>query len=378
MWSDSFRELATEPRTLEYALLKTLLPHEMSAHARATALIAVRLLTTRYSDKRRFIFMVPATSNTARSQDELGYAIVSGLLVADCVYRGENRSGSNGGTPLLSGDLLFVSHVVGKCVDLLRSLKVGPIAVKELWNVDSFSRYTSLIGLKPRVFVANPGWVVSEGVEKTFTAAVIDATHPRTRGMLPQLLGLLNSTPVTIMITTPLLEYEIKELHYPDGVSGWLWDPEAQRDISLALGGSAAPPTLLPQERYAWLCDDDEVDNALASVHDLLGACQNAPHREFPAFWGAWSVYHRLRQLAVRLELLEQSADDSWGAVTIERRVRFLREQEPRHPILQAHWSGIVAGLEALYALLAQRQEPEKFWATVEILEKCLKDGTIR
>lgn len=309
--------------------------------------------------------------------DNLAWILSSGLLIADFVYSsGADQISLEDMGPVLHGDLLLVTHAVGSCLDQLHRLRLGQgdVLLHEIWPVDSFSRYQSVRGSKPRVFVANAGWV-TEGVPgRKIAAVVVDGMHPRTLSRAPTMLQRMEEIRIAVIVSPPLLERELAEFGYPEKARVWLWDPEAQRTVAecISKGVNVCPEIT---ERLVWICDDQEVDEALAEVHDLLGASQREARKDFPPLWSAWSIYHRLRQLAVPLPQLEDSACEAWGAVPIRKRLALLKEEWPQEVAVEARWRGILEGLERVYDLLLKRQEPAKFWGVAERVEDRLNES---
>lgn len=353
MWGDAFLQQAESVGTIGHALLmRSVLPDGTTPHERASAVMITQLAATLQRTQERLIFMTPF------SGDDLACVLTSGILISGADVRERKHVGS-----VLNGDLLLITHAVGSCLDQLRGIRLGGVALREIWPIDSFSRYEPVRSSKPRVFVANIGWV-TEGVPgRKIGAVVIDAMHPRTLARVPTLLEQLEGIPIVVVVTPPLVERELVDLGYPNGAHAWLWDPTAQSVVASFLSKETYITSF---ERFIWICDDQEVDTTLSEVHELLGAVQREAQREFPPIWSAWSIYHRLRQLAVPLSLLEDSSYQTWGAVPLKKRLAQLKQEYPHEVTIEARWRGIIEQLGKAYELLLGRREPAKFWGVAE------------
>lgn len=273
MWAESFGNLARQTRTLGRALMSVdVLPSRTMPYERASAVLASRLaVEARRLNARLIVMAPPPTSNHS-------YTVAAGLLVADFFHRKAPGLSPEEAGPLLDGDLLLVTHAVGQSLELLRTLRLGDQKLQDIWFIDSFSRYRTLPGRGPRVFVANAGWIL-DGLPKSRIAGVIvDATHPRTSVILPKIMDKLDNSRLLIIVSLPLLEDELKDLGYPDKIAVWLWDPEAKRAIEECVSGRSAA-TLIPSRRHIWICANPEVDLALAEIHELLASMQKGSGR---------------------------------------------------------------------------------------------------
>ena len=327
MWGKAFQKSLSSDRPLEHSLLKKrVFPKDLSPFARATAVMSSRAAIQSLTKPQRIIFMVPHPEN------ELSWVIPSTLLILDLVRKQTPQA-----LALLKGDLLLVTNASGTALTELQRVNLGGILLKEIWRVDSYSRYKRSVGSKPAVFVANVGWV-SEGIpDRHIGAVVINGMHPRTLNKAPGVLANIKDVPLSFVICPPLLEHELKDLGYPEKAEVWLWDPVAQHRTSELLSVPSCVDLSIP-ERNIWICSDPDIDGPLSEVHDLLAACQREAKKMFPPLWGAWSIYHRLRQLAVPLSQFEDSAYDAWGAVTIRKRLGFLVSEWPEEPAIEARW----------------------------------------
>ncbi|RLG42928.1 MAG: hypothetical protein DRN81_07550, partial [Thermoproteota archaeon] len=275
---------------------------------------------------------------------------------------------------LFRGDLLLVTNASGAALKALQRLSLGDTSFQEIWRVDSYSRYQPSIGPKPSVFVANVGWVGDGIPGRRIGVVVIDGMHPRTLNKAPKVLASMPDIPLSFIICPPLLEHELKEMGYPKDTKVWLWDPNAQQHVSECLAVPSCVD-LGPVKRNIWVCTDSDIEKPLGDIHVLLAACQKEGRKKFPPLWEAWNIYHRLRQLAVPLPEFEDSAYDTWGAVTIKKRLTFLANEWPEDSAIEARWRQILQGLEKVYELLLGRREPAKFWAIAERIQHYLNQN---
>jgi len=360
MWVEAFKRLMKRSRTLPSALLRGLvLPEDTAPYERASAVMAVQMAMASLTRPQRLILMVPAPT------ENLPRVIAAGLLMADLVHQRRKAYVLSKEESLLKGDLLLVTHAVGTAIDELRKLRLGDILLQNVWSVSSYSRYTQDVDLKPRVYVANAGWVLDGFPGRCLEAAVIDATHPRTLVKLPQLLNLTENLRLLIAITPPLLEADLESLGYPEKTCVWLWDPEAQRAIEEVVACRDVNPSLTIK-RHIWVCDNTEIDGVLAELYEMLALCMRKGSKPFPPLWDAWSLYHRLRQLAVPLVQLEEFSCTTWGVIPFRKRLERLRGEWPSDAFLEAYWPRITAALQKVYDLLLNSKEPPKFWSVAE------------
>lgn len=369
MWPETFRILSRQKESLGHALLKRdVLSQATPRFERASVVMASRVAAASRRSDQRFIFMAPPPC------DYLGCVISAGLLIADFAYRMMPASVPPGesGT-LLDGDLLVITHAVGETVERLGGLSLGGEKIQDYWYVGSYSRYYRSHG-KARVFVANPGWVMDGIPGRRIYGLVIDATHPRTLSKTLMLLERIGKPPLQIIVTSPLLKADLSNLGYPEKAKLWLWDPEAKKNIDEVVSGLPAP-SLGAGKRSIWVCQDPEVDEALAGVHDLLSSCKTISGQPMPAVWEAWALLQRFRQLAVPLAQIEDSTFRVWGALSFGKRLERLKNEWPDTFSVEVRWPKIIEGLHSVYDLLRKRQEPAKFWALAERAETYLKQG---
>jgi hypothetical protein len=359
MWAQGFEQLAVESGTLAGGLLRRPVLPTSVAYKRASTVMAARLAVTARQQPRRLVMMAPPPA------EDLPRLMAAGLLIAHLVHEQGGGVPRGEAGPLLEGDLLLVTHAVGTAVEKLRELRLGDTLLSQVWPVESYSHYTPAVGDKPRMFVANAGWVLDGLPGRQLAAVVIDATHPRTLARLPQLLQPAESPRIQIVVTPPLLQDELVSLGYPEKAEAWSWDPEAQRILAECVTRTPVGPSIA-SERRIWFCDHAEMDTILAEVHELLATCQRGTPKPFLPLWEAWSLYHRLRQLAVPLAQSEDASHASWGAMPLRRRLERLRQEWTSDMHLEACWPQLTSMLQEAYDVLLACEEPPKFWVVAE------------
>src|SRR5258708_27026196 len=183
MWETAFNG-ADQPVT-QALLHKAILPAWGTGFAKVSAAIAVRLALSARANPRTLLLLVPEASDaTARY-------VAAGLLVGDFAHRsGDGRIGVGESGPLLGGDLLFITQSVTPSKAAFEDLKLASrYPLGEMWEVTALTRYTKARYTKPRVYIANPGWVTEHLPKRPFGAVVIDATQPRTMTQLAAVLA---------------------------------------------------------------------------------------------------------------------------------------------------------------------------------------------
>ena len=120
------------------------------------------------------------------------------------------------------------------------------------------------------------------------------------------------------------------------------------------------------------------MDEWLSGLHSLLVGAMKAGNGRVPIpVLEAWAVYHRLRQLAVPLILLEEERKTAYRTVTLKDRLTAIEEHEPTGAgqvgsYLDSHWPRIVRSLHATYDTLLRRKEPTKFYTLASAVEEHL------
>src|SRR5882672_5344449 len=252
MWETAFNG-ADQP--VSHALLhKAILPAWGRGFEKVSAAIAVRWALSARTNPRTLLLLVPEASDaTAR------YA-AAGLLVGDFAHRtGGDRMGVGESGPLLNGDLLFITQSVTPSKAAFEDLKLaGRYPLGEMWEVTALTKYTKPRYTKPRVYIANPGWVTEQLPKRPFGAVVIDATRPRSITQLTAVLtGPLSKVPIRIVVLPPVGKPFLRDCGYPTNASVWFWDPQAKRDAD-ALVGAGMGEELPSRHRTVWVCGEDD------------------------------------------------------------------------------------------------------------------------
>ncbi len=384
-WLDVFRFVKENEGSFESVLLSGTVQLvansqqlQPSLIERASGVLASKLSSRLATgEKNRLIFVLPNATQA------LGRFVAVSLLLADFV---KQKVGQNA---VIGGDLLLVTQQIRNCVSLLRDIggrhRSEKIAITEFWPIEVLSQYAPSADSKPRVFVANPGWSSVLGERTAFGTVVIDASHPRTSNHLETLLKQpsIASAPVQILVIPPWENDRIQKLSEPNRPSDlvWAWDPGAVEAIAELLGEISLPRPK-PPDRVLWLSSDSEVEDRLIELHALLVGAMKAGKGFVPAgVLGAWGTYHRLRQLAVPLILLEEERREAYQTLTIQARIRTLEDDPPEArgaigTYLETNWPRVISAFKDLYEILLHRREPSKFYTLASILEEFLESRT--
>lgn len=389
MWQETFRLLGEDNSTLAGRLLQDQIPLTDgcaritgSLIERASAVLASRLpLQLTQGERRRLVFLLP---NATQS---LGRFLSVSLLVADFVHRhGVGVPPSEKGA-LLEGDILLVTQDIRECVHLLRNVSIKyrteSLPLSSIWPIEVFSRYSPPKGVKPRVFVANPGWSATLGEARTFGTVVVDLSHPRTADHLERIIAQpqIARSRIQIFVTPPCEPERIERLRERGTASvlAWPWDPAAVEALEEVLH---VPSSSNGDDRAAarclWLAEDDEVDRRLAELHGLLvGAMKAGGGRAPAALLEAWAIYHRLRQLCVPLLRIEEQGQRSYRVFPLTDRIRMIEEQGPDASgalaaYIDSRWPRIVLLLKETYDVLLERKEPAKYFSLAGCIEEYL------
>jgi hypothetical protein len=156
------------------------------------------------------------------------------------------------------------------------------------------------------------------------------------------------------------------------------WDPAALDALETAMGTACPAPHCAASERHVWVCDDGPADEILSELHQLLvGAMRAGNGRVPPAVLEAWSMYHRLRQLAVPLVQLEEERSKAYRTVTLKDRIQSIEEHQPSASgsvgaYLESRWPRIVRVLQSAYEHFLKQKEPAKFYTVAGAVEEYL------
>jgi hypothetical protein len=388
MWVETFRTLSENDRSLAAAFLRDRIALSVNGSRlsaslleRASGLLAARLpVRLAPGERRRLIFLVPNPS------ESLGRFLAVSLLLADFVHRSGVGVQHQEKGELIRGDLILITQHIRECVTLLRrvAIKYGTesLPLSKFWPIEVVSQYSPPPDNSPRVFVANPGWSSSIGEGRSYGSVVIDASHPRTADHLDKILAHpgIAAAPVQIIIIPPCEQDRLDRLRSPDRESclAWAWDPAALDALETAMGTACPGLHCAASERHVWVCDDGPADEILFELHRLLvGAMRTGNGRVPPAVLEAWSVYHRLRQLAVPLVQLEEERSKAYRTVTLKDRIQSIEENQPSASgsvgaYLESRWPRIVRVLQSAYEHFLKQKEPAKFYTLAGAVEEYL------
>ncbi len=371
MWASAFQ--ISVQRVTHELLSGSVLPSDAKAFEKVSAAIAVRAtLCTKQLAKPLFFLVPGATPSTARH-------LTAGLLIG-------NHAHANGGgilpdydvRTLFKGDIVFVTQAVTQSKADLERLPIASQMLADIWEVAPLTRYTAPRTNKPRLYVANPGWVLESAMARRFGAIIIDASHPRTLASLRPLFDAARGcTSNCFVVAPPLPRYMLGKYGYPEKAAAWLWDPQAVVDADRAVE-SVSRSVLNNPPRELWVCDSDPgANDALSLAFDLMAnASQQAEGRYYPGLRQAWSIINRLRQLTAPLVQLEQIAAESWAG-GLRKRVEELKNVAGQgDPIWETTWPAIQEAVEAAYRLFLKRNETSKFWALAARVSDLLADGS--
>lgn len=357
MWQSAF---VTSSQKITSALLrKQVLASGARAFEKVSAAIAVRTALRIPTAGQTLLFVVPeATASTARH-------ITAGLLVGNHAHTNALGQLPTAETrPLFQGDVLLITSAVSECKGELDELSLGGQRLKEIWDVRSFSKYSNPESQKPRVFLANPGWMLTVTATRRFGSVVIDASHPRTLAKLPELLRATEWGSLRLVVVPPMNDFAFRACGYPERASAWVWDPRAMTDAEAVVGRKDNECHGVG-ERCLWVCDSDpEAAEALAGLHHhLVGAAKAAAGKPYAGLPLVWSIYDRLRQLTVSLAQLEQAASNTWGG-SLRHRMESLDQVHGHGEVAwETTWPALVTAVKSAYQAMLKREETTKFWA---------------
>ncbi|SDZ72386.1 hypothetical protein SAMN05518854_13017 [Variovorax sp. YR266] len=376
MW-DSALQVSTQPVT-DALLHRQVLPSSALAFEKVSGVLAVRTALRTRVEEQTLLFVVPeATAGTARH-------ITAALLIGDHAHthaQADGRLPAAESRPLLKGDILLVTQAVSDSKATLDDLPIGRSQrLSDMWEVTPFSKYTATKSDKPRVFVANPGWLAKSAAGRSFGAVIIDASHPRTLEQLSELVkAATGCTKLRLVVCPPPGDAVLAACGYPGKACVWAWDPQAQVDAQVAVEAND-PVQHKAADRFLWVCDSDaETGSVLAELHRrLIGAAKAAAGHSYPGLKQCWSIYNRLRQVMVPLSQLEQAAATSWAGNLRIRIDELGSVQGHGNVAWDTTWPGLVEATKAAYETLLKRRETAKFWAVASNIEACLASPTAR
>lgn len=372
MWDSA---LQSSTQLVTHALLhKAVLPSDALAFEKVSGAIAVRAALRLLAGEQSLLFAVPeATASTA-------HHVVASLLIGDHAH-----ANAHGLLPqveerhLLKGDIVLVTQAISNAKARLENLPIGRGQhLADLWEVTTLSRYTAAKSSKPRVFLANPGWLEKTMSGRRFGSVVIDASHPSTFAQLPRLMKAASGcTKLRIAVSPPPDEDVLRACGHPSKLQVWMWDPQAKGDAETAVEARDSMPRA-SGDRHLWVCDSDtEATHALAEVYKwLTAAARAAEGRAYPGLRQCWGLYNRLRQVAVPLAQLEQIAATTWAG-NLRQRIAELDSVSGNGIVAwDTTWPQLVAALKAAYETLLRRKETAKFWGVAANLRAFLPSAT--
>lgn len=372
MW-DSAIQLSTQLVT-DALLHRTVLPMDALAFEKISGAISVRTALRLQVSEQTLLFVVPeATASTARY-------VAAALLIGDHAHKNSpEQLPPEEVRRLLKGDMLIVTQAISDSKSKLDELRVGRgQRLSDIWDITPLSKYSAPKASKPRVFLANPGWVAKSAAGRRFGAVIIDASHPRTFDQLPALLRTAcGCSSLRICITPPPSESVLAACGYPAKTSVWLWDSQAKQDAQIAVE-SDDPVIHSIGDRFLWICDsDNDATAALAKLYKCLTtAAKAADGRSFPGLRQCWGIYNRLRQLAVPLAQLEQVAAATWSG-NLRIRIDELDSIQGHGSVAwDTTWPELLAATKSAYQTLLKRGETAKFWAVASKVQAFLSSPT--
>ncbi|WP_162910188.1 hypothetical protein [Azohydromonas sediminis] len=372
MWDGAIQ--SSTQRVTDALLHRAVLPASALAFEKVSGAIAVRAALRRQAANQSLLFAVPeVNAATARH-------VVAALLIGDHAHtNGQGQLPDEEVRRLLRGDVVLVTQAISDSKAELESLPIGRgLRLSDVWEVATLSRYTAATSPKPRVFLANPGWLAKMAQGRRFGAVIIDASHPTTFSRLPELLSTASGcTQLRIGVSPPPSDSTLSACGYPSRLAVWLWDPQARHDAQTVVE-SSDPVEHTTGERFLWVCDSDaEASQALAEVYKwLVAAARAADGRHYPGLRQCWGIYNRMRQVAVPLAQLEQVAASSWAG-NLRRRIEELDSVGGHGTVAwDTTWPQLVAAVKEAYGVLLRRQETAKFWAVASSLESFLASMT--
>src|SRR5438309_101992 len=156
MWETAFNG-ADQPVT-QALLHKAILPAWGKGFEKVSAAIAVRSALMFRANPQTLLLLVPEASDTTARY------LAAALLVGDIAHKngGELLAGRENGA-FLNGDLLFITQSVTSSKAAFEELKLlGRYPLTDMWEVTALTKYTKPRYTKPRVYIANPGWVTEQ------------------------------------------------------------------------------------------------------------------------------------------------------------------------------------------------------------------------
>jgi len=372
MWDGAIQ--SSIQRVTDALLHRPVLQSTALAFEKVSGAIAVRTALLGQATEQSLLFAVPE-ANAAMARH-----VVAALLIGNHAHiSGQGVLPDEEVRRLLRGDVVLVTQAISDSKVQLEDLSVGGgLRLSDIWEVTTLSRYTAATSSKPRVFLANPGWLAKTAQSRRFGAVIIDASHPTTFLRLPDLLRTAaGCTRLRIAVSPPPSEAILSACGYPSHLRRGFFDPQARHDAETVVESKDSVEHATG-ERFLWVCDSDaEASGALAEVYRcLVAAVRASDGKHYPGLRQCWGIYNRMRRVAVPLAQLEQIAASSWAG-NLRRRIEEL-ESINGHGVVawDTTWPQLVAALRGAYKTFLQRQETAKFWAVASILEDFLASSS--
>lgn len=372
MWDRALR--VSTQRVTDALLHRPVLSADALAFEKVSGAIAVRTALRLVRGEQSLIFAVPqASSSTTRH-------LAAALLIGDYAHghAGDELPAAEG-RRLLKGDLLVVTHAISESKAQLDEL-VLPRGhrLRDIWEVTPLTKYTAQRSDKPRVFLANPGWLAKTTPGRRFGAVLIDGSYPRTFEQLPELFKVAcGCSSLRIAVTPPPSEAMLAACGVPSKTSVWLWDPVARQDAQGAVERDDPVPHR-SADRFLWVCDDDaEASAVLETLHRrLLEAARAANGSPYPGLKECWRIYNRLRHITVPLAQLEEIAATTWAG-NIRGLVKELDSISGHGSVSwDTTWPELLSATKVAYETLLKRNESSKFWALAANLQEFIASPT--
>jgi hypothetical protein len=275
MWMDAFEDVLRQAESFAGRLLagKIRLQGPPGAlrtdiSALASAVLAVRPILDQ--QPRRLIIKQPDAFPSEARLILLSVAFAS--LAA--------RLGSDRTAVQVPRDLLFITQQIVQCRGLLESIRVKQVCITDSYRIASVAEGRSS-EQKTTLYLANPGRVQAINDLPRFGAVVIDATHPRTRVHLSNLLACppIAKSRLIVVLSPPVED----DLLAGDGLT-WMWEPQAIAQLDQAVSNKPAPPDVAIAPRHYWIAADLQVEEQLQRAHALLAGAmrliRSQPPRE--------------------------------------------------------------------------------------------------
>ena len=372
MWESAIQ--TSTQRVTDSLLLRPILPNQSLAYEKISGAIAVRTAIRLLAGDQALFFVVPEATPS------ITHCIATALLIGD--YAHANGAGivpEHEAKRLLNGDVLIVTQAISESKAVIGELHIGGgNRLSDIWDVTPLTRYTSKKSTKPRVFLANPGWMIKIVHDQKFGAVIIDASHPRTFDRLPQLFSIARGcSSLRFVVCPPPSDAVLAACGVPSRTGVWLWDLDAKKGAERVIG----LPDLVKHhvgERFLWICDSDkEAADVLSALYkQLTQAAKAADGKHYPGLRECWGIYNRLRQVTVPLAELEQATAFMWAG-NIRARIKGLEAVNGHGSVAwDTTWPELLAGTKAAYAILLKRKESAKFWALAGYLKEFIPSST--